>query len=113
MSDCCPWLSEFLNKFLHLSLIFSEVEVLSTITREERKLFVKLHEVKIKGSAQIVVAIKIAHLALRHRQNRNQKMRIIMFIGSPIEGIDKANVGLFKNDFSYSPVCSLSNWQRS
>jgi 26S proteasome regulatory subunit N10 len=63
------------------------------MTREERKLFVKLHEVQIKGSAQIINAIKVAHLALRHRQNRNHKMRIIMFVGSPIEDIDKPEVG--------------------
>lgn len=59
------------------------------MTREERKLFIKLHEIQIKGCAQIVNAIKIAHLALRHRMNRNHKMRIVMFIGSPIEGIEK------------------------
>lgn len=67
-----------------------QVEVLSTMTREERKLFIKLHEVQIKGNAQLINAIKVAHLALRHRQNRAQKMRIVMFVGSPIEGIDKA-----------------------
>ncbi|KAI6182577.1 26S proteasome non-ATPase regulatory subunit 4 [Aphelenchoides bicaudatus] len=67
-----------------------QVEVLSTMTREERKLFIKLHEVQIKGDAQIVNAIKVSHLALRHRMNRNHKMRIVMFVGSPIEGIDKA-----------------------
>ncbi|VDM74133.1 unnamed protein product, partial [Strongylus vulgaris] len=37
-------------------------------------------------------AIKIAHLALKHRQNRNHKMRIVMFIGSPIEGLDSAEL---------------------
>jgi 26S proteasome regulatory subunit N10 len=74
------------------TVLFRQVEVLSTITREERKLFVKLHEVQAKGTAEIVVSLKIAHLALRHRQNRNQKMRIVMFIGSPIKGIDKPEV---------------------
>ncbi|CAD5207653.1 unnamed protein product [Bursaphelenchus okinawaensis] len=66
------------------------VEVLSTITRDDRKLFTKLHEVVIGGNCRLVNAIKIAHLALRHRQNRNHKMRIIVFIGSPIEGIQQA-----------------------
>ncbi|KAI6225996.1 26S proteasome non-ATPase regulatory subunit 4 [Aphelenchoides besseyi] len=66
-----------------------DVEVLSSISREERKLFIRLHELQIKGSAHLLTAIKIAHLALRHRPNRTHKMRIVMFIGSPIEGIDK------------------------
>jgi 26S proteasome regulatory subunit N10 len=62
------------------------------MTREERKLFIKLHEVEIKGSTQLINAIKVSHLALRHRQNRVQKMRIVMFIGSPIDIGDKAEV---------------------
>lgn len=66
-----------------------QVQVLSTMSREERKLFIKLHEVQIKGSAQILNSIKVAHLALRHRQNRNHKMRIVMFVGSPIEEMDR------------------------
>lgn len=37
-------------------------------------------------------AIKVAHLALKHRQNRNHKMRIVIFIGSPIEAIDSAEL---------------------
>ncbi|EYC04781.1 hypothetical protein Y032_0086g1988 [Ancylostoma ceylanicum] len=37
-------------------------------------------------------AIKIAHLALKHRQNRNHKMRIVMFIGSPIDNLDSAEL---------------------
>jgi len=67
-----------------------QVEVLSTMTREDRKLFIKLHEVIIKGTVQLVNAIKVAHLALRHRQNRHHKMRIVVFVGSPIPDIDKA-----------------------
>ena len=75
-------------------ILCSQVEVLATATREERKLFIKLHEVQIKGSTQIHNALKVAHLALRHRQNRNHKMRIVMFVGSPIEALDKTEVSL-------------------
>uniref|UniRef100_A0AC34QRN9 26S proteasome non-ATPase regulatory subunit 4 n=1 Tax=Panagrolaimus sp. JU765 TaxID=591449 RepID=A0AC34QRN9_9BILA len=66
-----------------------EVKVLSTMTQEDRKLFCKLYEVGFAGSIKIVPAIKVAHLALKHRQNRNHKMRIILFVGSPIEEVDK------------------------
>lgn len=84
------------------------------MTREERKLFIKLHEVQIKGTTQIINAIKVAHLALRHRMNRNHKMRIVMFVGSPIEGIDKAEVlFILAISYIYSPHFSSSNWQRS
>ncbi|KAI6241223.1 Ribosomal protein L9 and Ubiquitin interacting motif domain containing protein [Aphelenchoides fujianensis] len=76
-----------------------DVEVLSSISREERKLFIRLHELEIKGSAHLLTAIKIAHLALRHRPNRNHKMRIIMFVGSPLEKLDKATDNQVLADF--------------
>ncbi|TKR93890.1 hypothetical protein L596_008263 [Steinernema carpocapsae] len=60
------------------------VEVLSTMTQEDRKLFAKLHQIELKGTCQFISAIKIAHLALKHRQNRNHRMRIVMFWGSPL-----------------------------
>uniref|UniRef100_A0A1I7ZL13 26S proteasome non-ATPase regulatory subunit 4 n=1 Tax=Steinernema glaseri TaxID=37863 RepID=A0A1I7ZL13_9BILA len=60
------------------------VQVLSTMTQEDRKLFAKLHQVEINGTCKFISAIKIAHLALKHRQNRNHRMRIVMFWGSPL-----------------------------
>ena len=32
-----------------------------------------------------MTGIKIAHLALKHRQGKNHKMRIVVFVGSPLE----------------------------
>ena len=33
----------------------------------------------------VVTAIRIAHLALKHRLGKNHRMRIVVFVGSPIE----------------------------
>ena len=30
------------------------------------------------------VGVQVAHLALKHRQNKHQRMRIVLFIGSPV-----------------------------
>lgn len=65
------------------------------MTSEDRKLFSKLHEINVEGSAKFMNAIKVAHLALKHRQNRNHKMRIVIFIGSPIDGINTGEASLF------------------
>ncbi|VDN57652.1 unnamed protein product [Dracunculus medinensis] len=65
------------------------VEVLSTLTQENGRLFMKLHQVEPKGESNVIGGIKIAHLALKHRQNRNHKMRIVVFIGSPVNCIDR------------------------
>jgi len=40
---------------------------------------------QIRGKADVVRGIQCATLALKHRQNKNQKQRIICFVGSPIE----------------------------
>ncbi|PIO62489.1 ribosomal protein L9 domain protein [Teladorsagia circumcincta] len=54
-----------------------------------------------QGVCNFMSAIKIAHLALKHRQNRNHKMRIVMFIGSPIDNLDSTEL-LDKHHF---PTC--------
>uniref|UniRef100_A0A0R3RTJ1 26S proteasome non-ATPase regulatory subunit 4 n=1 Tax=Elaeophora elaphi TaxID=1147741 RepID=A0A0R3RTJ1_9BILA len=68
------------------------VEVLTTLTQENGKLFMKLHQVEPKGASNFINAIKVAHLALKHRQNRNHKMRIVVFIGSPIDHLNSAEL---------------------
>ncbi|CAJ0963369.1 unnamed protein product, partial [Mesorhabditis belari] len=69
-----------------------EVTVLSTMTQESSRLFMKLHQLEPKGECKVISAIKIAHLALKHRQNRNHKMRIVLFCGSPVEDVDVAEL---------------------
>nr|CUU97357.1 hypothetical transcript [Hymenolepis microstoma] len=63
----------------------TNTEVLCTLTSDVNKLINRLHAVQLKGDIRFCTSIKIAHLALRHRQFRQQKMRIICFIGSPIK----------------------------
>jgi 26S proteasome regulatory subunit N10 len=64
--------------------------VLVTPTQDVGKILSALHNTKISGSADIVTAIQVAQLALKHRQNKNLRQRIIAFIGSPLsETIDE------------------------
>nr|ADD38515.1 26S proteasome non-ATPase regulatory subunit 4 [Lepeophtheirus salmonis] len=60
------------------------LEVLVTLTTDSGKLLAKLHGVTPTGNIQLISGIKIAHLALKHRQGKNHKTRIVVFIGSPI-----------------------------
>ncbi|KAK6021692.1 hypothetical protein OSTOST_12630 [Ostertagia ostertagi] len=63
------------------------------MTQESGRLFMKLHQLEPQGGVcNFMSAIKIAHLALKHRQNRNHKMRIVMFIGSPIDNLDSTEL---------------------
>ncbi|RSL49848.1 hypothetical protein CEP53_009009 [Fusarium sp. AF-6] len=73
-------------------------EVLVTLTTEQGKILEGLHRTKKKigGSSHLKTGIQVAALALKHRQNRSQKQRIIVFVCSPIEESEKELTTLAK-----------------
>ncbi|CAH8534878.1 unnamed protein product [Heterobilharzia americana] len=77
-------------------LSLANTEVLCTLTNDVSKIYNRLHLVEPKGSIIFCSSIRIAHLALRHRQLRHQKMRIVCFIGSPIEESEEDLIKLAK-----------------
>lgn len=63
----------------------ANLNVLVTLTTDAGKLLAKLHAVEPQGDAiKFVQGVRIAHLALKHRQGKNHKTRIVAFVGSPI-----------------------------
>uniref|UniRef100_A0A8C7I1H8 26S proteasome non-ATPase regulatory subunit 4 n=1 Tax=Oncorhynchus kisutch TaxID=8019 RepID=A0A8C7I1H8_ONCKI len=64
-------------------------EVLTTLTPDSGRILSKLHAIQPKGKICFCTGIRVAHLALKHRQGKNHKMRIIAFVGSPVEDRDK------------------------
>ncbi|KAK8126246.1 uncharacterized protein PG998_002005 [Apiospora kogelbergensis] len=73
-------------------------EVLSTLTTERGKLLEGLHRTrkKISGTSHLATGIQIASLALKHRQNKSQRQRIIAFVCSPVTDDEKSLVSLAK-----------------
>lgn len=63
--------------------------VLSTLTTEYARLLEGLHKTKIGGSAHVVTGIQVAALALKNRQNKVLRQRIIVFVGLPVEESEK------------------------
>jgi len=61
------------------------VEVHVTLTNELSKILNAYQSINLSGECDFVTALNIATLTLKHRQNKNQKQRIIMFVGSPIK----------------------------
>ncbi|KDD74178.1 hypothetical protein H632_c1509p1 [Helicosporidium sp. ATCC 50920] len=51
---------------------------------------------KVEGDVHLSTAIQIAQLALKHRENKNQRQRIVIFIGSPIQEDQEALVKIAK-----------------
>ncbi|CAH6718379.1 26S proteasome regulatory subunit Rpn10p [[Candida] jaroonii] len=64
-------------------------QVLSTLTNNFGKVLSGAKEVKIEGNNNFSSGIQVAALALKHRQNKVQNQRIIIFVGSPIEESEK------------------------
>lgn len=67
-----------------LSLAGKVPRVLATPTQDLGAVLNSVHAVKIEGEINVCVGVQVAHLALKHRQNKHQRMRIVLFIGSPI-----------------------------
>ncbi|KAL4241444.1 proteasome subunit S5A family protein [Abortiporus biennis] len=63
-------------------------EVLVTNTKDLGQMLQAIHATssKIGGSIDLPTAISTAQLALKHRQNKNLRQRILVFIASPLEG---------------------------
>ena len=60
------------------------VEVHVTLTNDQSRLLNAIKEINLSGECDFVTAMNIATLTLKHRPNKNQKQRIILFVGSKI-----------------------------
>ena len=58
--------------------------VLVTPTQDLGKVLNSMHDMALEGEPKLASAVQIAQLALKHRQNKNQRQRIVLFVGSPI-----------------------------
>jgi len=70
-------------------LSMSDMQVHVTLTTDSGKLLSKLNLVQPKGELKFLNGLRVAHLALKHRQSKNHKCRIVAFVGSPITEEDK------------------------
>ncbi len=67
-----------------ISMAGKRVEVHVTLTNDLSKILNANQNIHLAGDCDFLTALNIATLTLKHRQNKNQKQRIIMFVGSPI-----------------------------
>ncbi|KAB8231956.1 hypothetical protein ETB97_004803 [Aspergillus alliaceus] len=71
-------------------------EVLSTFTSDFGAILAGLHRTKIHGTAHLSSSIQVAGLALKHRSEKSQRQRIVVFSCSPIDEDEKTLVKLAK-----------------
>lgn len=61
------------------------IEVLTAPTQDSAKIYAAIHSGRLGGDTDAFSAVKVAALALKHRQNKNQKARILLFVCSPVQ----------------------------
>ncbi|KAL8455846.1 hypothetical protein Emag_000420 [Eimeria magna] len=78
-------------------------------TSEFGRIHSAFHEISAQGDADFVRGILVAQLALKHRINKTQRQRILMFVGSPVTATEKQLVQLGrqlkKNNIALDIVC--------
>ncbi|KAM7265057.1 hypothetical protein ACFE04_002740 [Oxalis oulophora] len=68
-----------------LTMAGKSVRVLVTPTSDLGKILACMHGLQIGGEMNLAAGIQVAQLALKHRQNKKQQQRIIVFAGSPVK----------------------------
>lgn len=68
-----------------LTMAGKGVRVLVTPTSDLGKILACMHGLDMGGEMNLAAGIQIAQLALKHRQNKKQQQRIIVFAGSPVK----------------------------
>lgn len=79
-----------------LTLAGRSARILVTSTRDLGRIFTSMHDVKHDGGADVMAGIQKAQLALKHRQNPQQRQRIVVFVASPIPASREALIKLGK-----------------
>ena len=79
-----------------MSMGGSGPEVLTTLTTNPGKVLDGLHRTKIRGRSHLHTAIMVAQLALKHRQNKTQRQRIIVFTCSSLTDPSESQSSLVK-----------------
>ena len=60
-------------------------KVLSTLTTEHGQFLRNLHQMQLSNKTNLLSALSIGQLLLKHRSNKNQKQRLILFVGHAID----------------------------
>ncbi|CAI9777736.1 unnamed protein product [Fraxinus pennsylvanica] len=68
-----------------LTMAGKGVRVLVTPTSDLGKILACMHGLETGGEMNLAAGIQVAQLALKHRQNKKQQQRIIVFAGGPVK----------------------------
>ena len=85
-----------------ITMAGKRIETIATLTNDESRLLGSMNNIPLNGECDIISALKVAIMCLKHRINKNQKQRIILFIGSPINSKKEYLIQAGKNLKKYN-----------
>lgn len=68
-----------------ITMAGKRVEVHVTLTNDLVRILNCAKDIHLSGECDFLTTLNIATLTLKYRQNKNQKQRIILFVGSPVK----------------------------
>ena len=90
-----------------MAMAGKRVEMISTLTNDESILLNSMKDISINGECDITSTLNIALLCLKHRINKNQKQRIIIFVGSPVQANKESLVQIGKKLRKYNVAIDI------
>ena len=72
------------NSFGLMATAGQSCEILLTPSTEPESLFASFSKISIGGRSDICRAIQVAMLVMKHRTNKNQNQKILLFVGSKV-----------------------------
>ncbi|XP_072968754.1 26S proteasome non-ATPase regulatory subunit 4 homolog isoform X2 [Typha angustifolia] len=93
-----------------LTMAGKGVRVLVTPTSDLGKILACMHGLEVGGEVNMTSGIQVAQLALKHRQNKNQQQRIIVFAGSPVKYDNKVLAAIGKRLKKNSVALDIVNF---
>ncbi|KAK9897631.1 hypothetical protein P389DRAFT_169612 [Cystobasidium minutum MCA 4210] len=86
-------------------------QVLASPTQDYGAIVSSLADVRLEGEVDLITSIQVAQLALKHRQNKNLRQRIIALVGSPLETTSSSDlVKLGKRLKKNNVACDIVNF---
>ena len=93
-----------------LTMAGKGVDVRVAMTSDVGKVLAQSHGAQVCGEINLSAGLQVAGLALKHRQNKNQRQRIIVFVGSPVKEDEKELVKLGKKLKKNSVALDIINF---
>ena len=90
-----------------MTMAGKRVEMVTTLTNDESRLLGSINNINLNGESDLISALNIAILCLKHRINKNQKQRIILFVGSPVKATKENLVQIGKKLRKYNVAVDI------